>query len=118
MSNAAPCAFRRVLSLISDLDAVLMGDSASLSFLDFLRHTFLYYMGPSPFTDKERAKAMLESVFPLRTSDDIPEGSPESHLIVEEKRDYIERFFIAVSLSPIHEYPPSMYQYGSHFRWS
>lgn len=73
-----------------------MGDSASLSFLDFLRHTFHYYMGPSPFTDKQMAKAMLEAVIPLRVSDDILEGSPESQLNIEEKKDYVDRFFIAV----------------------
>jgi hypothetical protein len=72
-----------------------MGDSASLSFLDFLRHTFLCYMGPSPFTDKERAKAMLESSYP-QASHDIAENSPDSQLTLEEKRDYIQRFLVAV----------------------
>ncbi|KAF4334055.1 transcriptional regulatory [Fusarium beomiforme] len=82
----------------------LMGDSAALSFLDFLRHTFLYYMGPSPFTDKERARAMLESAYP-QSSADIPEGSPDSHLTLEEKRDYIHRFLIATT-SIIYIYSP------------
>jgi hypothetical protein len=72
-----------------------MGDSASLSFLDFLRHTFLCYMGPSPFTDKDRAKAMLESAYP-QASHDITEDSPDSQLTLEEKRDYIQRFLVAV----------------------
>ena len=45
-----------------------------------------YYMGPSPFTDKRLAKAMLEAVFPIRVSDDIQEGSPESQLNFEEKK--------------------------------
>ena len=57
-------------------------------------------MGPSPFTDKQMAKAMLEAVFPLRVSDDIQEGSPESQLNVEEKKDYLDRFFIAVCILP------------------
>ncbi|RGP72188.1 transcriptional regulatory [Fusarium sporotrichioides] len=70
-----------------------MGDSPSLSFLDFLRHTFHHYMGPSPFTDKERAKAMLESVYP-RPSNNV---SPDSQLSLEEKRDYIQRFLIATT---------------------
>jgi hypothetical protein len=78
-----------------------MGDSASLSFLDFLRHTFHYYMGPSPFTDKQMAKAMLEAVIPLRVSDDILEGSPESQLNIEEMKDYVDRFFIAVRNVPL-----------------
>lgn len=69
-----------------------MGDSPSLSFLDFLRHTFQHYMGPSPFTDKEKAKAMLQSVY-SKPSDDM---SSESDLTLEEKRDYIQRFLIAV----------------------
>ncbi|GKU08520.1 transcription factor [Fusarium langsethiae] len=72
---------------------VSMGDSPSLSFLDFLRHTFHHYMGPSPFTDKERAKAMLESVYP-RPSNNV---SPDSQLSLEEKRDYIQRFLIATT---------------------
>ncbi|KAF4416005.1 transcriptional regulatory [Fusarium acutatum] len=73
-----------------------MGDSASLSFLDFLRHTFLCYMGPSPFTDKERAKAMLESLYPP-ASHDVAEDSPDSQLTLEEKRDYIQRFLVATT---------------------
>ncbi|KAF4435187.1 transcriptional regulatory [Fusarium acutatum] len=73
-----------------------MGDSASLSFLDFLRHTFLCYMGPSPFTDKERAKAMLESSYP-QASHDITDDSPDSQLTLEEKRDYIQRFLVATT---------------------
>lgn len=71
---------------------VSMGDSPSLSFLDFLRHAFQHYMGPSPFTDKEKAKAMLQSVY-SKPSDDM---SSESDLTLEEKRDYIQRFLIAV----------------------
>ncbi|KAF5980747.1 transcriptional regulatory [Fusarium coicis] len=78
----------------SDGENLSMGDSASLSFLDFLRHTFLCYMGPSPFTDKERAKAMLESSYP-QASHDIAENSPDSQLTLEEKRDYIQRFLVA-----------------------
>jgi hypothetical protein len=74
-----------------------MGDSASLSFLHFLRRTLLHYMGPSPFTDNRRANVMLEAVIPLKTSDSVPDGSPESQLDVEEKRQYLERFFTAVS---------------------
>ncbi|KAK6706499.1 hypothetical protein SNK05_010377 [Fusarium graminearum] len=70
-----------------------MGDSPSLSFLDFLRHTFQHYMGPSPFTDKEKAKAMLQSVY-SKPSDDM---SSESDLTLEEKRDYIQRFLIATT---------------------
>ncbi|KAH7462781.1 hypothetical protein FOMA001_g18336 [Fusarium oxysporum f. sp. matthiolae] len=73
-----------------------MGDSASLSFLDFLRHTFLCYMGPSPFTDKERAKAMLESSYP-QASHDMADDSPDSQLTLEEKRDYIQRFLVATT---------------------
>ncbi|KAH7169405.1 hypothetical protein DER46DRAFT_635317 [Fusarium sp. MPI-SDFR-AT-0072] len=80
----------------SDGENLSMGDSASLSFLDFLRHTFLCYMGPSPFTDKERAKAMLESSYP-QASHDIAEGSPDSQLTLEEKRDYIQRFLVATT---------------------
>ncbi|CAG1971591.1 unnamed protein product [Fusarium graminearum] len=70
-----------------------MGDSPSLSFLDFLRHAFQHYMGPSPFTDKEKAKAMLQSVY-SKPSDDM---SSESDLTLEEKRDYIQRFLIATT---------------------
>ncbi|KAF5568938.1 transcriptional regulatory [Fusarium phyllophilum] len=73
-----------------------MGDSASLSFLDFLRHTFLCYMGPSPFTDKERAKAMLESSYP-QAPHDIADDGPDSQLTLEEKRDYIQRFLVATT---------------------
>nr|RBQ83613.1 hypothetical protein FVER53263_20998 [Fusarium verticillioides] len=80
----------------SDGENLSMGDSASLSFLDFLRHTFLCYMGPSPFTDKERAKAMLESSYP-QASHDIAEDSPDSQLTLEEKRDYIQRFLVATT---------------------
>lgn len=75
-----------------------MGDSASLSFLHFLRRTLLHYMGPSPFTDTRRANVMLEAVIPLKTSNDVLEGSPESQLDVEEKREYLGRFFIAVGI--------------------
>ncbi|POR38885.1 hypothetical protein TPAR_00891 [Tolypocladium paradoxum] len=78
-------------------EKVSMGDSASLSFLHFLRRTLLHYMGPSPFTDNKRANVMLEAVIPLKTSDDVPDGSPESRLDVEEKREYLERFFTALS---------------------
>ncbi|PNP61389.1 hypothetical protein FNYG_13872 [Fusarium nygamai] len=80
----------------SEGENLSMGDSASLSFLDFLRHTFLCYMGPSPFTDKERAKAMLESSYP-QASHDITEDSPDSQLTLEEKRDYIQRFLVATT---------------------
>ncbi|EWY89672.1 hypothetical protein FOYG_10476 [Fusarium oxysporum NRRL 32931] len=80
----------------SEGENLSMGDSASLSFLDFLRHTFLCYMGPSPFTDKERAKAMLESSYP-QASHDIAEDSPDSQLTLEEKRDYIQRFLVATT---------------------
>ncbi|KAF5585052.1 transcriptional regulatory [Fusarium pseudoanthophilum] len=80
----------------SDGENLSMGDSASLSFLDFLRHTFLRYMGPSPFTDKERAKAMLESSYP-QASHDIADDSPDSQLTLEEKRDYIQRFLVATT---------------------
>ncbi|KAF5695389.1 transcriptional regulatory [Fusarium denticulatum] len=80
----------------SEGENLSMGDSASLSFLDFLRHTFLCYMGPSPFTDKERAKAMLESSYP-QASHDIAEDSPDSQLTLEEKRDYIHRFLVATT---------------------
>ncbi|KAF4943564.1 hypothetical protein FGADI_13322 [Fusarium gaditjirri] len=80
----------------SDGENLSMGDSASLSFLDFLRHTFLCYMGPSPFTDKERAKAMLESSYP-QALNDITEDSPDSQLTLEEKRDYIQRFLVATT---------------------
>ncbi|KAF5641408.1 transcriptional regulatory [Fusarium sp. NRRL 52700] len=80
----------------SEGENLSMGDSASLSFLDFLRHTFLCYMGPSPFTDKERAKAMLESSYP-QASHDIAEDSAESQLTLEEKRDYIQRFLVATT---------------------
>ncbi|KAG5803380.1 hypothetical protein H9Q74_011871 [Fusarium xylarioides] len=73
-----------------------MGDSASLSFLDFLRHTFLCYMGPSPFTEKERAKAMLESSYP-QAPHDIADDGPDSQLTLEEKRDYIQRFLVATT---------------------
>ncbi|KAF5670733.1 transcriptional regulatory [Fusarium circinatum] len=80
----------------SEGENLSLNDSASLSFLDFLRHTFLCYMGPSPFTDKERAKAMLESSYP-QASHDIAEDSPDSHLTLEEKRDYIQRFLVATT---------------------
>ncbi|KAF5580102.1 transcriptional regulatory [Fusarium pseudocircinatum] len=80
----------------SDGENLSMGDSASLSFLDFLRHTFLCYMGPSPFTDKERAKAMLESSYP-QAAHDIAEDSPDSQLTLDEKRDYIQRFLVATT---------------------
>ncbi|KAF4447942.1 putative transcriptional regulatory protein C3C7.04 [Fusarium austroafricanum] len=103
LSNETPdTAFSSCMSNIGPQDQspesekVSMGDSASLSFLDFLRHTFLYYMGPSPFTDKEKAKAMLESVFP-QASDDIAEDCSDGHLSLEEKRDYIQRFLIATT---------------------
>ncbi|CEI41646.1 hypothetical protein FVEN_g3713 [Fusarium venenatum] len=73
--------------------SVSMGDSPSLSFLDFLRHTFHHYMGPTPFTDKERAEAMLEPLHPR------PPGgiTPNSELTLEEKQDYIQRFLIATT---------------------
>ncbi|RBA17561.1 hypothetical protein FPRO05_11276 [Fusarium proliferatum] len=80
----------------SEGENLSMGDSASLSFLDFLRHMFLCYMGPSPFTDKERAKAMLESSYP-QASYDVAEDSPDSQLTLEEKRDYIHRFLVATT---------------------
>ncbi|KAF5530646.1 transcriptional regulatory [Fusarium mexicanum] len=80
----------------SEGENLSLNDSASLSFLDFLRHTFLCYMGPSPFTDKERAKAMLESSYP-QASHDIAEDSPDSQLTLEEKRDYIQRFLVATT---------------------
>ncbi|KAH7367040.1 hypothetical protein B0T11DRAFT_49889 [Plectosphaerella cucumerina] len=78
-------------------EKVNMGDSPSLSFLHFLRRTLLHYMGPSPFTDNRRANVMLEAVIPLKTSDSVPDGSPESQLDVEEKRQYLERFFTATT---------------------
>ncbi|KAF5700782.1 transcriptional regulatory [Fusarium globosum] len=80
----------------SEGENLSMGDSASLSFLDFLRHMFLCYMGPSPFTDKERAKAMLESSYP-QASYEVAEDSPDSQLTLEEKRDYIHRFLVATT---------------------
>ncbi|KAL3590751.1 hypothetical protein FPOAC2_12953 [Fusarium poae] len=74
-------------------EKVSMGDSPSLSFLDFLRHIFHHYMGPTPFTDKERAKAMLEPVYP-RSPDN---NDTASELTLEEKQDYVQRFLIATT---------------------
>ncbi|XEU94978.1 hypothetical protein FSHL1_000262 [Fusarium sambucinum] len=75
------------------ITSVSMGDSPSLSFLDFLRHTFHHYMGPTPFTDKERAEAMLEPSHPQPRND----ITPNSELTLEEKQDYIQRFLIATT---------------------
>lgn len=41
---------------------------------------------------------MLEAVVPQTRSAEVPEGSPGSELVFEEEKEYLERFFTAVSL--------------------
>lgn len=85
---------RSRLLLSSKGEKLYIGETASLSFLQFLRKTLRQQMGPSPFTESEFSNQMLEvDVGENQLHADEPDGLEDQ----DQKRALIQCFFEATS---------------------
>jgi hypothetical protein len=80
--------------LSSKGEKLYVGETASLSFLQFLRKTLRQQMGPSPFTESEFSNQMLEVDQNDKTADDDETESLEDE---DQKRALVQCFFEATS---------------------
>lgn len=85
------------LSLCS---TVFVGNTAAISFLQFLQKTLERHVGPSGFTDAQESRKLFEA-------DAVDNGSSRFYdgLCIEDKKAYIQYFFDAVS-----RYAPFLYK--------
>lgn len=75
-------------------EKLYVGETASLSFLQFLRKTLRQQMGPSPFTESEFSNQMLEvDLDDSRAQVDEPDGLEDQ----DQKRALLQCFFEATS---------------------
>jgi hypothetical protein len=79
--------------LSSKGEKLYVGETASLSFLQFLRKTLRHHMGPSPFTESEFSNQMLEVEQDKRVASDEPDDLENR----DQKRALIQCFFEASS---------------------
>ncbi|KIW17522.1 hypothetical protein PV08_04716 [Exophiala spinifera] len=108
------------LLLNSRGEKVYVGGTASLSFLQFLRHTLKQQMGPSVFTDNDRRNVMLEVRSPEDTNAIFEEDESQKRALVEIyfaatngfldlfTRDEIEAYLTGATTPAdgVHEYAP------------
>lgn len=74
---------------------VFVGNTAAISFLQFLQKTLERHIGPSGFTDAQESQRLFEA-------DAIDSGSSHFYdrLCIEDKKAYIQNFFDAVGRVP------------------
>lgn len=72
---------------------VFVGNTAAISFLQFLQKTLERHVGPSGFTDAQESRNLFEA-------DAVDNGSSRFYdgLCLEDKKVYIQYFFDAVCL--------------------
>ena len=75
------------------LHTVFVGNTAAISFLQFLQKTLERHVGPSGFTDAQESRNLFEA-------DAVDNGSSCFYdgLCLEDKKAYIQYFFDAVCL--------------------
>lgn len=81
---------KRKLCITDCYCKVYIGDHASLSFLDFLRHSLKQLVGDTPFTDGQQHNPLLEP-----DVDETPSANVSMSL--EEKRALFESYLVVVS---------------------
>lgn len=79
-------------TLLCSFQAVFVGNTAAISFLQFLQKTLERHVGPSGFTDAQESRKLFEA-------DAVDNGSSRFYdrLCVEDKKAYIQYFFDSVS---------------------
>lgn len=78
-------------------EPLFIGETASLSFLQFLRHTLRRYMGPSAFTDNGEVDRMLEVELGEQQQQEGGGEGGQGEENVEFRRELIGCYFGAVS---------------------
>jgi hypothetical protein len=75
------------------LHTVFVGNTAAISFLQFLQKTLERHVGPSGFTDAQESRNLFEA-------DAVDNGSSRFYdgLCLEDKKAYIQYFFDAACI--------------------